>query len=52
MNGVHIAFWTGWTLTTAAIAAATAAIASPWIIPAAMAAWTVALAVARIREQP
>ncbi|MGA4995930.1 hypothetical protein [Nonomuraea bangladeshensis] len=52
MNGVHIAFWIGWTLTAAALAAAVTGAANPWIVPAAMAAWTVALAVARIREQP
>ncbi|WP_433513880.1 hypothetical protein ACQP2T_61750 [Nonomuraea sp. CA-143628] len=47
---ILVTFWTGWTVTAAAITAVTVTGANPWLIPAAMLAWTAALAVVRIRE--
>ncbi|MEV0996790.1 hypothetical protein ACIBI7_50595 [Nonomuraea fuscirosea] len=50
MTPFDLAFWTGWTVTAAAIAAAATASTGPWIVPAAMLAWIAGLAVVRIRE--
>ncbi|WP_206062294.1 hypothetical protein, partial [Nonomuraea basaltis] len=50
MTPIDLTFWIGWTAIIAAIAGVVLTGAGPWLVPAAMLAWCVALAVARIRE--
>ncbi|MEU4231164.1 hypothetical protein AB0F17_43305 [Nonomuraea sp. NPDC026600] len=50
MTPLDITFWTGWTVTAAAITVATTTGAHPWLVPAALLAWLIALAVTRICE--